>query len=1404
MEPIGSRDHHAEAGGCTLGTSPEECRHAGFSDHHSWKRNDSDPIGRAAGWKRSFGTGSKRGCRGSRPGACRRRRQRSFQHAVADGCDSRAEGHGKEEERRAQEEEEAEQKEKEVRQEEEEEKGVVDIDLSKQPLQVQPVQQFSKLQRFFRSSSVEEQGEGSAGEVRGGARCGQGKVQTQGRTHRLRNQAPRCPDGTFLSINLCSTLKRKGREKCPVERGERGGLGSSAFRAIGSEGRQRGSHTCRGHGQYQQEGDRACHGHPVTAHIGHSASQEEGGQLGQSRSYRADPRGHLAGVEFDAGSHKLARRFRRAQAGWVQRNGAVSSGLGYFCMIFSSLEKVFGHSRSALSYGSWLWDCARGQKRLRRRAEFTRSFLKSSEHGCSMPHVFPLPPFCKAGRVVEYSMGFVEHNIQSCTAHGVNLVQSVLNMLHGGQKMKFDCISAAHQRIQTRLESGLKDMMMDFSPMGTEEVHEFLRHQEHYAGGGPAIPLGSRGGVPSSAATVDLHSHLLENHPDLAAQVVEPKLLLLPSRKRPIKIKRGHSWLHSSYPALVERNVKAGLHILKKGKEVAKHRGRLCLTGAFAVKKDQTEDRVITDPSVNQLIDPQKLPRPRFAYIPKLRVSWVPRTGKLLVTKRDARHYFHSLRIGRKWHKWLCGPPIFGLGGGLRYPACCSAPMGFGPSAGWAQALTDETTIAAALPEESRVHPDTMAPDSMPMWGSICDDIWAIDHAQDEDDPSMKGPGWLARAEEAWVDRGVFPNHKKSVNGKGGEEVQGYFIHADEHWVGVSFPKRHRLFQATWHLLSQHAVLVADVDRLVGKFGFIHSCRPMMRSVFVEVYGWLDWHRSRKVRMAVLPDDIWTEIMVASLLLPYAHFNLSSEFSTRVECTDASMTGIGRAWATMPADLVQKMAQLSDHPGLYTNLALPHGIGLTEAHVCPLRKLKFPTHRFHWYKIGAPAAPVSIFLGEADAAVWASEDRLRRVSDDNKRFVHPMDSASCVGAFMKGRSASKLLNCRCQRLCSIGIAGGHEVFYPWVPSGDNPADEPSRRFEPEARQGKEDHIVPDIQATEIVYVDPFNRLNMTYHGDFFVHLCSGPDRECDLADWVERLAHEHGLDILGIRVDPLATPSPITSELSGVSCNDMLNSTHMHFILSLIHTGRVKGLFVSPPRSTFSAARHKALTAKGGGPRPLRSREHPWVALAGRSTRERHAVDIGTALGLISIGMLGEARAYGAWVGGEHPADRQKPPFPSLFCNSEVSELKSRFKLSYYQTDQCMFGAPSRKPTGLILPADHSSISRECNHRFKHALLLGWDSQLQVFRTTAAAKYPSGFSQQLALMFVKRLLHARAHGYQQPYCPRFRDTDPGVDPWTGTVNTAWQWPSPGRDFLAQCIERCNQDKVRASHATPQS
>jgi hypothetical protein len=123
--------------------------------------------------------------------------------------------------------------------------------------------------------------------------------------------------------------------------------------------------------------------------------------------------------------------------------------------------------------------------------------------------------------------------------------------------------------------------------------------------------------------------------------------------------------------------------------------------------------------------------------------------------------------------------------------------MGFGPSAGWAQALTDLIARDANLPPEKRLYPGEVSPESLPVWGSIIDDVWALDHVDDGGEPPV-GPVWLDRASDAWVKRGVQPHEKKSVNAAAGEEIQGYYVHPEDHWIGVSMEKRRHLYQATF------------------------------------------------------------------------------------------------------------------------------------------------------------------------------------------------------------------------------------------------------------------------------------------------------------------------------------------------------------------------------------------------------------------------------------------------------------------------------------------------------------------------------------------------------------------------------------------------------------------------------
>lgn len=184
-------------------------------------------------------------------------------------------------------------------------------------------------------------------------------------------------------------------------------------------------------------------------------------------------------------------------------------------------------------------------------------------------------------------------------------------------------------------------------------------------------------------------------------------------------------------------------------------------------------------------------------------------------------------------------------------------------------------------------------------------------------------------------------------------------------------------------------------------------------------------------------------------------------------------------------------------------------------------------------------------------------------------------------------------------------------------------------------------------------------------------------------------------------------------------------------------------------------------------------------------------MQIGAALFLINLGLLGEIAVRGGWIGLEHPADRGREPYPSFFCTEEVKTFQQTFKLAYHVLDQCRYGALSKKPTGILLPRSNGRFGKLCNHVDKHPLLLGLDSE-GGFRTTPAAKYPMGLCHAIAAQFMHRVVLARTKHYVMPQRSLVISTDSSAkDPWLSRHHVSWSWVEPRPGFLASIIEAIN-------------
>ena len=174
-----------------------------------------------------------------------------------------------------------------------------------------------------------------------------------------------------------------------------------------------------------------------------------------------------------------------------------------------------------------------------------------------------------------------------------------------------------------------------------------------------------------------MHAILETLAPDIARQALEPREILFKPRDRPKLIPKPFIRTDGSYREWVLKNCKSGLQRLVKQKHVFKHKGKVLLSGALAVPKDIDEDRSISALCpLNALIDPSKLWRPIFAAMPALRAVRTDKTKRLRIFKKDARHYFHQLGLGRKLEKYLAHPPVLGDNGHMLFPLHRAVPMG--------------------------------------------------------------------------------------------------------------------------------------------------------------------------------------------------------------------------------------------------------------------------------------------------------------------------------------------------------------------------------------------------------------------------------------------------------------------------------------------------------------------------------------------------------------------------------------------------------------------------------------------------------------------------------------------------------------------------------------------------------
>ena len=236
--------------------------------------------------------------------------------------------------------------------------------------------------------------------------------------------------------------------------------------------------------------------------------------------------------------------------------------------------------------------------------------------------------------------------------------------------------------------------------------------------------------------------------------------------------------------------VRAGLFGLQAPSDVPRVEGLGIVSGAFAVPKDDLEDRPIAPlERLNSLVSSAVLEPIEFPYLPQLITVDIPkdRKIKIYVSKRDARHYYPSLSAAPAWHQWFSMPSLR-INGEVLHPVHRTWPMGFRGSCMFAQAITETVCLRADLPKSCRLTPSVPTPSTLPIWGAILDDVWVL-RSNEEDTVNQNACTWLGRVDHEWASVGVASHPSKRVDDACGAEIQGAYVDSETHTVSLSHRK---------------------------------------------------------------------------------------------------------------------------------------------------------------------------------------------------------------------------------------------------------------------------------------------------------------------------------------------------------------------------------------------------------------------------------------------------------------------------------------------------------------------------------------------------------------------------------------------------------------------------------------
>eukprot|EP00971_Amphidinium_carterae_P165812 3286630-Amphidinium_carterae.1 len=313
----------------------------------------------------------------------------------------------------------------------------------------------------------------------------------------------------------------------------------------------------------------------------------------------------------------------------------------------------------------------------------------------------------------------------------------------------------------------------------------------------------------------------------------------------------------------------------------------------------------------------------------------------------------------------------------------------------------------------------------------------------------------LGAYESARIERKVAKATKDQESGT----IWGAALDSQSRTVSADPTKRRLLVLATLAVCEAQLVAPAVVQVLVGHWQYHLAFNRTCMCVLDRTYTWL---RSSYVGDRVAKKRKWLtrqvrdELMGLCVLAPFLVQHLDTPISECLVATDATTSrgAVVTSRLTSPSQAAF-LFQACDRPVSKMEFvpALQRDKLEQDKYVLRLPPLAddavnsfIRTSQFH--VAASYAFKTAAHINRQELLAWLSGLRcyVRQhvKTSTHKRVVCAIDSTVTVNVIRKGRSSSRQLNAVLQRALAMRVIHGVEALPLWVPSAENPSDDPTR------------------------------------------------------------------------------------------------------------------------------------------------------------------------------------------------------------------------------------------------------------------------------------------------------------------------------------------------------------------------